>query len=679
MIEAIVGLPVIAIIALVLGGGWASAVPGIPPPGGLGFIFRSWAFAIASTSFVWAWAYPLAVPLTWAVVLTATVGGVGYLVAMLRRSFPDPREIIGSLTRLTIPFAATLFGLAPAMANVFRLSVGQRIGPDAVGYAISTSTLARGLTRPMIEHALVAQVGGGTAVQAVSPVHSTVDSTASFTVQVANEFLTGADRWGLPGAAASVLHMIGPSHLWPVLSLLVGFALFTACTGLWATVEGFTSSRWAATVSVLLLALSPSVLNNWHEGGLAEMWVMPSCIFLVQPILNLGTRPRAGIAAAALVGMLGIFPAMNEDLFAYAALYGLAMIFSIPLLRRTWWSAWWPSLLAASAGAIVVLPSTIAFLSTAVRSASENSNAGWPQPYWPSISEAFGLGNIFNTTSQQSQARGTLLSATTSTADAGVIAFLLALLLRRARRGAGLLLAAVLATGLAVYARTRFLEHASNYQYFKTIAILAPAGALAVGVLLGNALAMSPSRNRADRSILRRHLRPLRIASAVLAIGVFISATTYVVDYRIEGGSVPLGYSALGSSARAQSIFREYNILIPPLAGGEIASKDGLSTIAVGAEVDLNWIGRNAAQVPTRLGARIDHPVAMLVLEQECPGFRCLNKIHGAVVLEQSGVALVRLDRTTAILAKLSQLSWPTWGLHRYLAVGGMPFPGLQL
>jgi len=679
VIEAILGLPVIAIVALVLGGGWASALPCMPPPGGLGFLFRSWAFAIASTSFVWAWAYPLAVPLTWAVVLTAMVGGVGYLVAMLRRSFPDPREIVGSLTRLTVPFLATLFGLIPAMTNVFRLSVGQRIGPDAVGYAISTSTLARGLTRPMIEHALVAQVGGGTAAQAVSPVHSAVDATASFTVQVANEFLTGADRWGLPGVAASILHMIGLSHLWPLLSLLVGFALFTACIGLWATIEALTTSRLAATVSVALLALSPSVLNNWHEGGLAEMWVMPLCVLLVQPILTIGERPRAGAAAAALVGTLGLIPAMNEDLFAYALVFGLVMIFSLPLLRGDWWRAWWPSFLAISAGTALVFSSSLAFASTAVRSLSENGSAGWPQPYWPSISEAFGLGNIFNTTSQQTQARGTVLSATTSIADAGVIAFLLALFLRRARRGAGLLLAAVLATGLAVYARTRFFEHTTNYQYFKTIAILAPAGALAVGVLLGNALTMSPSRNRADRSVFRREIKPLRVISAILAIAVVASATSYVVDYRIEGSTVPSSYAVLASSGYAKSIFREYNVLIAPLSGGKTASIVGLSTMAIGAEVDLNWIGRNAPRVPTRLGSRINNPVALLVLEQECPGFRCLEKLGGAVVLEQSGVALVRLDRTTVTLAELSQLDWPNWGVRRYLAEGGLAFPGLQL
>jgi hypothetical protein len=168
MTDILIGLPVVSIIALLLGAGWSAVFYDVEPGGPVGFVFRSWAFAIASSSLVWAWAYPFDLTARWAALAIVMVSGCGHLVAVYRHRYPRLSEVGRSLAGLVVPLIVTLLGLVPSVASLTRLSVGHRIGPDAAGYALGARALANGSTRSTIEHALLTQVGHGTVQQALT-------------------------------------------------------------------------------------------------------------------------------------------------------------------------------------------------------------------------------------------------------------------------------------------------------------------------------------------------------------------------------------------------------------------------------------------------------------------------------------------------------------------------------
>jgi hypothetical protein len=473
--------------------------------------------------------------------------------------------------------------------------------------------------------------------------------------------MNGSDRWAFQGTAGSILSFIGASHLWSLLSLLTAFALFAACAGLWASVIEATNSRLAATVAVVLLGLSSAVLNDWNEGGLAEIWVMPCCLLFIQPLLKLGESRRRGAIIGVGIGVAGVLPALHEEFFADSLVFAALMILSIPVLARVWFDSWWPIAIGAIAGFAIVAPVAYQILLTLTLSLGGVASSGWPMPRWASLAEAFGIGNPYDSPLMAVGVRTPLERIVDGLADAGIAVFLLSLLGRIWRRRSVTLLGAVLATGLAVYVKTRYVDHAINYQYFKVIVILAPAGALAIGCLIGEHLQRSPARQAT-----RRLSGPMSIASMALVLAVAVSGISYIIDYRIQGSVLPPRYTALASSTKVQNTFHRYNVV------WTFATLPALQTAAIlvdalAAEVDLNLI-----YTSTHLGTRAKNPIAMLVLEYGCPRFACLASVHrGDVILQKAGVALVGLGGTTQALAKLPSSDWQKWIVTNYRDEGG--------
>jgi hypothetical protein len=292
--DVLIGLPAIAILALLLGYGWSAVLHQVPPGGPLGYVFRAWALSIASLSLVWAWIYPVGLSATAGIVAVLVLAIAGHLLAIYRHAYPDYKEILSSLFGLTTPALVTAIGIVPAVATFSRLTAGMRIGPDAAGWAVSTSVISQENTRQMIQSGLLSQVG-----KHALPVAQTPDP--SFAFQVANAFMESADRWALPGAAGSIIRLIGPSHLWSLITLLTAFTLLTTCTGIWTSVMEGTNSRWAAVFGVVLLGLSSTVLDNWHEGGLGEIFVMPFCLLMALVLMGQGVRSRLSMGMATAI------------------------------------------------------------------------------------------------------------------------------------------------------------------------------------------------------------------------------------------------------------------------------------------------------------------------------------------------------------------------------------------
>ena len=665
MTDVLIGLPTVAVVALLLGAGWSAVLSSLPPCGHAGFVFRSWVIAMALFSFAITWTFPFNLSVRWALGIVIGLSLLGHALAWGRRAYPRPKDVGRALAGTLLPLAVTVVAIIPAIASWTRLTVAFRVGPDADGWAISAATLSHGNTRRMILDGTLWQLGPGGG-------RGFPRTDVSLTAEVVNSFLTNADRWALPGTAGSILQLVGPSHLWSLLSLLTAFALLAACTGVWVSVRSATGSRWAAAFGVVLLGLSSSVINDWHEGGMGEVWVMPFCLFLVLPLLGLSRTPKPWLPVAGATGIaiLGILPALNDDLFAYAIVVAIALVLSSFALGRAWWGNWWPIVVGMLAGAAAVVPSTAAFASELVLTVQQSGHIGWTMPRWPSLAQAFGVGTTYNFGQTGQIPRSLLDRVLDGLADLGIVIFVLALVVRRLRRPSVLLLAAVVGACLAVYVDTRYLGHSTDYQYFKAVMTLAPAGALAMGHLLGESL--NPSRITTRHRIMRSNW-VARLTSGVLAVAVLGSAIAYVVAYRAQGTVVPPSFTALGGSAKAQAVFGRYNVVGATFPPTFLLS--GLLSTAVGAEVNLNWVLGGPVVVN-----RPDDPVGYLVFEQYCPNFGCLEGVPSRdVVLREGGIALVRLEGTSRALSKLPNQEWAAWSAKRFRELGGGSIIGAEM
>jgi hypothetical protein len=683
VIDVIIGLPLVAIVAFGLGSGWACVLRKASPAGTLGFIFLAWACSIVVTSVVWAAAYPANLDVRWGLGLTFLVAAVGYVVALWTHSFEHHAVRWRELGGLLVPVCVALIALIPAFYSSTQLSVGLRVGPDAIGYAISARAIEDGLTRSTMDHQLLAEVGGGTVQNALSPDTRLADSTPSLDTQVQAEFFEGADRWGFGGAAGSVLYLIGADHLWSVLSLLAAFGLLTACLGVWVIVRRVGGPPWAALVATALLGLNTSVLNSWHEGGLAQIWILPACVLLASSLATLGTGSRIGGAVGVGLGVACIAPAYNEALITYGILFAIVMVLSVPMLGRRWWHDWWPLLTGAAAGALLVIVSTAAFLSTLARSLHENGTAGWPQPRWIGPAEAFSLYNSYGNDAPVIGRRSGWEPAVVGGEDLGLLLLLASLAYSKLLRPAVILLGAVVVVAGGIYVKTRYLDHTTNYQYFKTIAMICPAGSVAVGLLLGEAL--NPRTLPNGEAARRRHVKRSSAMdvititlSGLMLLAVLASAVSYVVSYRIEGTVVPMSYSGLATSTMAQATLQHFNLLAAVAGAPPRVAEARLEALALGAEANVNLVGRNPGQPRTRLVGRVEDPVALVVLEADCPRFSCLEGIPSSrVPYHDNGVALVQLSGDSTALMRMAQSEWYEWAASRYYAIGGGRLEGL--
>jgi hypothetical protein len=157
-----------------------------------------------------------------------------------------------------------------------------------------------------------------------------------------------------------------------------------------------------------------------------------------------------------------------------------------------------------------------------------------------------------------------------------------------------------------------------------------------------------------------------------VAAAVVLAGISFTSSYRAQGTSVPASFERLGANSKATAFFDRFNVLAPVVAAPVRTAEARLLTFDLAAELDLNWIGRNAGVPPTRLGDRISAPVWLLVFEKDCPGFACLAGIPPSrVPFRSDGVAVVELDTDTRALAALPETQWMNWAATRFRALGG--------
>ena len=659
MIEILVGVICTLLFCLVWSGGWCAVLFDAEEGEWWGTLFASCIPAFAGISAVWAFGYPNDVSAHVANSAFLALGLLGYGLAVLMRRQVGIRMRLAVLVQPTTlaALAIVLVVASPAMLDLEQGTAALRTGPDAIGYTTTVNGLSDGLTRSQLHAELIEGTETSSMDEAMASGEFLIYSVPSFSTQVEGEFLEASNRWSFGGAGSLVSTFRGPGHVISTASILVVSALLVALLGIHAAILNITKRRVWAWTGVLLCAANVSLLHSWHEGGLGQVWVLPGCVALGAAVAGLDRGNSRSTIVLVALGVAIILPAYSDALLLYGLVFGVLFLVSVPVLRRRWWSMWWPFLTGGLIGALIVLPSALALLEFLVRRLEDSQRGGWPQPRWAGPLEVLGVWNYYGTGIPGLVDRSTLENVAIRIGDGAAVILVIGLWIRARRSLFGIAFASVGVALVVMYVRTRILTDSHNYSYFKAIAMLTPL----IGIFLPLLVHAAVGRIR----------RPLGIRFVLASFGTIVVFTVlaglqYVRDYRCSGSQYPLAVESVGVDDSVSRVFDRYNLL----GGGT------LDVAMVGAMTDFTWLNRylNSPYPPVNAGQVADRPLGFLVSLVRCSRFSCLTGIEeSSIVFRNDQFAVIHLDATTDPRHATDDQWSRSWTSEAIVNAGGEP------
>lgn len=278
---------------------------------------------------------------------------------------------------------------------------------------------------------------------------------------------------------------------------------------------------------------------------------------------------------------------------------------------------------ALVAGAAVVLPYTMAFLRYAPARYGSAAGGGFSQPRWASPAEMAGVWDMYKVPTH------TLFPTGRSTATALLLVSALIVsacvvslrALSRIERTVVLVGVALIAS---VFLRSRYLQAASNYQYFKMYTYMLPI----LLVLLFAGTVGKPAPRVAGRTI----RGPMALAVAItLATGV-----SYVVRFDKQARHVSEKVMALASDPTARAALSDVALVLTNPS--DVNAKMG--TYMAAAVVPINWANRRP---DTAVAASPELKLAVGFVEGDADAcLACIRDKYAAdVLLDRPGLVLL--------------------------------------
>ena len=633
MIEILVGVICTVLFCLVWSGGWCAVLFDTEEGEWQETLFAGCIPAFAGISVVWAFGYPNDVAPHAVNAAFLALGLLGYGLAVWMRRPLDLRSRLSTVLQPTTlaALAIVLVVASPAMLDLEQGTAALRTGPDAIGYTTTVNGLSNGLTQRQLHAEIIEGTETSSMDEAMASGEFRIYAVPSFSTQVEGEFLEASNRWSFGGAGSLVSTFRGPGHVISTASIIVVSALLVALLGIHSAISNITKRRVWAWTGVLLCAANVSLLHSWHEGGLGQVWVLPGCVALGAAVAGLDRGSSRSTIVLVALGVAIILPAYSDALLLYGLVFGVLFLVSVPVLRRRWWSMWWPFLTGGLVGALIVLPSALALLEFLVRRLEDSQRGGWPQPRWAGPLEVLGIWNYYGTGIPGLVDRSTLENVAIRIGDGAAVILAIGLWIRARRSLFGIAFASVGVALVVMYVRTRILTDSHNYSYFKAIAMLTPL----IGIFL-------PLLVHAAVGRIRRPLGSRFVLASFGTIVVFatLAGLQYVRDYRCSGSQYPLAVESVGVDDSVSRVFDRYNVL-------------GVGTLdiaMVGAVTDFTWLNRylNSPYPPVNAGQVADRPLGLLITLERCGRFSCLTGIEeSSIVFRNDQFAVIHLDATT--------------------------------
>lgn len=645
MFRSVLSLFVLYLFFSIVGIGWANGILGqfkkrlgfgkLVLPASIGFVIFAgiavWDFAyVGSRAFVW--------------LATAAASCFGMIHPRNLQAFKTRpiqlKEFFGeseNKSRLLwmIPIGL-MVAVIPNVGPEGRVTVANRVGPDAVSYLINTRIIYNGERLDDVRNRI--EIGNSVPMSNLTnPRKPQMYSLTSWNDQIAAGFLFDALRIAPSALIASVLILPGlkftdlfeVSALILILSAVTGSVLLGGYVG-----EVFKNKSLGVLCSSVFL-LCPLTLFNWQEGFWLQILAMPYLAMLAISLFDSTDHNHNRSPIQVTVAFTGITLFYPDLLIVYYPLVlGVIVLHSvrhrkIPSKQRMYF---WIRGVVTSL--LLTLPLATQLPRMFESRLMQSSSSGFWLPSWGSMLETLGIinpylsDNLFDSIARSSSSMISNPTFIVSFISTALILF--GVFKSLVRQDLSIDIFVVSAVGVFVTLYKVKAEGSPNYQFIKLQGYLLPVTLL---------LTMG-----AVNQVLLRYERFGTILLRIWLVMLLGAGLQFGIDYRRSAATTHYYHEAkltLFEDVSASKAFEDYNILY---AGSSVAV---LGEIA--SAQNIHWVHRGFGGISTNFRGRETNPVALILSDAE-RHWNCLSFLQSDLVFksEKAGVALVRVASSSA-------------------------------
>jgi hypothetical protein len=538
--------------------------------------------------------------------------------------------------------------------NAIQFGMPMRIGPDAIGNVTAMVGLANGETINKISGELEQSLENTPTEEILSSKDKLLYTTPSVQTQIETEFIVAGLRWGFSGVGGLILGLTNNQNRWLILNGLANTALLLTALGSILVLRKQKTALPVITIAALTTTISPLILNSLREGGMAQIWVLPSTVAI---LLLLDSRHSNSKTLPIALGVTLAFVFVSySDLFILLSAL-LPFYWLLENRRNIIRQDTKSSLLSIATFLILCFPFAIRFISYIPRRLADASIGGWSMPHWTSVSESIGLVERFSEISPA----GTTTRAPNLATNSIVLDLLIIGLIvfsinqpRRHKQGFHMFAGAFLLI-LMVRFKTQLLDQVTNYQYFKAWGCLLPFVIIGLVNLIFT-----------ERLLTKQKLVFHVLSSAAVAL-LIISSLNYTSKFRSTSKFLDREYET-------QSFQNE----ISELDNVAYFGPQSLEVMALASYTSGSWLGRWYFGKTEQLEAIRNRKAIMIFSKTTCPEWRCIEKISRKLVLFQTNsLTVVQIAENLKFLTTdNNNEEWTQTVSQRVKDIGG---PGLDI
>lgn len=464
------------------------------------------------------------VSISTALFLFAAIFRFKELRELRKRSFAHLKsQMVSSFLLILLPILAGVFALFTQFDGSEGFTYFARTGPDGLGYAISSQASYFGFSPSVLASQASGELGNLPIGNIISSLTSGIYDLPSFTLQVQNEFLVGAQRLGFASIAGALIKVLGMPNLWLVQTVIAATSYaITVVLAIYAF-SRLVISRFRLALFTIFLILSPALLYSWFEGGIGQVFSMPAFVALFIGVFYVENKKlKIAIVCASNSMLIGSY--IDGFFLSVLFLGALICLDLIQVMTRIRDKA--IVFLGLGLGVLVTLPISLSIPQSIAARVTDSGQAGWQIPSNLGFLQLFGLKNFYSPETETSQ----LLWRDSQTSQTLVVLLVpLALII------CGVVLGHLLtkkrlswesATILVLFAAissqfvlTQVLGKYPNYQLLKISAMVLPLLIL----MIVSIQVQTPSQRIGRIRITKRVLQTFAIALPALAVIVLIS------------------------------------------------------------------------------------------------------------------------------------------------------------
>lgn len=626
MIQLLLLLGLQGFYVVLVGGGTAGFITGV----------KAWTFerffwaglsALAVSCISWSFALGIGGGLTTAFLVSGVCALGGWIVyrnvIVQNSNRVSTKKFNGRGIGVGLALLTTCVFLAlPALKNWTSLSTAVRIGPDSIGNAVAAAALAENVTLRDIKEDVIQGTDSSSLSEVLNFKTHKLYTVLDLRTQIRTEYLVAGLRWGLPGFAAQLLLLVGQGRIWAVIPAIGVFSLLVAMVGAYLVGFRLTGKRYAAVSFAFVTCANATLLNGWHEGGVSQMWAFPAIFGVILAVLAQEktyvqrTMMATASFALALVGYSDLW-------IVLVAVVSLSVVICVTMRVKDWFSSGYPLLGGLFLSMVVCAPYAMQFVPYVFRRFTDAGIGGWSMPVWMSPIELLGIVNAYKQPAPSGlQLRSDAMTHLQSAINPIILGIAAGVLISRRKQFAKYLsLSAILIVGI-IYIKTRYIDHVSNYQYFKAVGILIPMLWL---------FALLPAREKGTR--IREPIMTRNIV-VISSTFILISTMAYVLDFRHHSQFIDEIRPIELINESDQQFFTNSNLIALP----------SLTLVAISSVVQLNLYGRLSFGKFEGTLSDARRPLYLLVAENDCIAWSCLRGVHPKDIRElSSNLKAVRL------------------------------------